>query len=90
VLESVYLAEKVGLDFFGFGEHHTRSMPLSSPTALVNPPDHTVSLWTESPRVRYSSLTLEKEFQCRQKRTPASSRLRMRLSVGATWRRLPR
>jgi alkanesulfonate monooxygenase SsuD/methylene tetrahydromethanopterin reductase-like flavin-dependent oxidoreductase (luciferase family) len=24
------------LDFFGFGEHHTRSMPLSSPTALVN------------------------------------------------------
>jgi hypothetical protein len=40
--------------------------------------------------VRYSSLTLEKEFQCRQKRTPASSRLRMRLSVGATWRRLPR
>jgi hypothetical protein len=36
VLEAVYLAEEVGLDFFGFGEHHTRSMPLSSPTALVN------------------------------------------------------
>ena len=70
VLEAVHLAEEVGLDFFGFGEHHTRSMPLSSPTALVNAPDHTVSLWTESPRVRYSSLTLEKEFQCRQKRTP--------------------
>jgi hypothetical protein len=36
VLEAVYLAEEVGLDFFGFGEHHTRSMPLSSPAALVN------------------------------------------------------
>ena len=31
-----HVAEEVGLDFFGFGEHHTRSMPLSSPTALVN------------------------------------------------------
>ncbi|ABL81693.1 MULTISPECIES: LLM class flavin-dependent oxidoreductase [unclassified Nocardioides] len=36
VLEAVHLAEEVGLDFFGFGEHHTRSMPLSSPTAMVN------------------------------------------------------
>ena len=36
VLEAVRLAEEVGLDFFGFGEHHTPSMPLSSPTALVN------------------------------------------------------
>src|SRR3954447_19704979 len=35
VLEAVRLAEDVGLDFFGFGEHHTRSMPLSSPTSLV-------------------------------------------------------
>jgi alkanesulfonate monooxygenase SsuD/methylene tetrahydromethanopterin reductase-like flavin-dependent oxidoreductase (luciferase family) len=35
-LEAVKLAEEVGLDFFGFGEHHTRSMPLSSPTAMVN------------------------------------------------------
>jgi alkanesulfonate monooxygenase SsuD/methylene tetrahydromethanopterin reductase-like flavin-dependent oxidoreductase (luciferase family) len=35
VLEAVRLADEVGLDFFGFGEHHTRSMPLSSPTALV-------------------------------------------------------
>ena len=35
VLEAVELAEDVGLDFFGFGEHHTRSMPLSSPTSLV-------------------------------------------------------
>jgi hypothetical protein len=36
VLDVVHVAEEVGLDFFGFGEHHTRSMPLSSPTALVN------------------------------------------------------
>ena len=36
VLEAVHVAEEVGLDFFGFGEHHTRSMPLSSPTSLVN------------------------------------------------------
>jgi alkanesulfonate monooxygenase SsuD/methylene tetrahydromethanopterin reductase-like flavin-dependent oxidoreductase (luciferase family) len=36
VLEAVRVAEDVGLDFFGFGEHHTQSMPLSSPTALVN------------------------------------------------------
>jgi alkanesulfonate monooxygenase SsuD/methylene tetrahydromethanopterin reductase-like flavin-dependent oxidoreductase (luciferase family) len=35
VLEAVKLAEAVGLDFFGVGEHHTRSMPLSSPTSLV-------------------------------------------------------
>src|SRR3954454_8483092 len=35
VLDAVRLAEEVGLDFFGFGEHHTRSMPLSSPTSLV-------------------------------------------------------
>jgi len=33
---SATLADEVGLDFFGFGEHHTPSMPLSSPTALVN------------------------------------------------------
>ena len=31
----VHVAEDVGLDFFGFGEHHTRSMPVSSPTSLV-------------------------------------------------------
>jgi Luciferase-like monooxygenase/DoxX-like family len=35
VLEPVKLAEDAGLDFFGFGEHHSRSMPLSSPTSLV-------------------------------------------------------
>jgi len=36
ILEAVKLAEDVGLDFFGFGEHHTASMPVSSPTSLVN------------------------------------------------------
>jgi len=36
VLEAAHVAEETGLDFFGFGEHHTQSMPLSSPTALVN------------------------------------------------------
>src|SRR4051794_21766309 len=36
VLEAVRVAEEVGLDFFGFGEHHTQSMPMSSPTSLVN------------------------------------------------------
>ena len=36
VLEAVRVAEAAGLDFFGFGEHHTGSMPLSSPTALVS------------------------------------------------------
>ena len=36
VLEAVRVAEEAGLDFFGFGEHHTGSMPLSSPTALVS------------------------------------------------------
>ncbi|MDQ0578762.1 LLM class flavin-dependent oxidoreductase [Streptomyces rishiriensis] len=36
VLEAVKLAEEVGLDYFGVGEHHMRAMPLSSPTSLVN------------------------------------------------------
>lgn len=35
-LEAVHLAEEVGLDYFGFGEHHTQSMPISSPAAMVN------------------------------------------------------
>jgi alkanesulfonate monooxygenase SsuD/methylene tetrahydromethanopterin reductase-like flavin-dependent oxidoreductase (luciferase family) len=34
-LEAVRVADEVGLDFFGFGEHHTRSMPVSSPTSMV-------------------------------------------------------
>ncbi|MFD0661386.1 LLM class flavin-dependent oxidoreductase [Thermocatellispora tengchongensis] len=36
VLEAIKLADEVGLDFFGVGEHHMRTMPLSSPTAVVN------------------------------------------------------
>lgn len=36
VLEAIKLADEVGLDFFGIGEHHTRTMPLSSPTAVIN------------------------------------------------------
>src|SRR3954471_10587054 len=35
VLAAVRVADDIGLDFFGFGEHHTRSMPISSPTSLV-------------------------------------------------------
>jgi len=36
VLEALKVAEDVGLDDFGVGEHHMRAMPMSSPTALVN------------------------------------------------------
>jgi alkanesulfonate monooxygenase SsuD/methylene tetrahydromethanopterin reductase-like flavin-dependent oxidoreductase (luciferase family) len=36
VVEAIRLADEVGLDVFGVGEHHTRAMPLSSPTAIVN------------------------------------------------------
>jgi alkanesulfonate monooxygenase SsuD/methylene tetrahydromethanopterin reductase-like flavin-dependent oxidoreductase (luciferase family) len=35
LMEGVRLAEEVGLDFFGFGEHHTISMPVSAPITLV-------------------------------------------------------
>ena len=45
VLEAVKLAEETGLDFFGFGEHHTRSMPLSSPTSLVTAAAASTELW---------------------------------------------
>jgi hypothetical protein len=31
VLEAILLAEQVGLDFFGVGEHHRDTMPISSP-----------------------------------------------------------
>jgi len=36
LLEAIKLADEVGLDFFGVGEHHMRAMPLSSPTSVVN------------------------------------------------------
>ena len=38
LLEAVRLADQVGLDFFGVGEHHTRAMPLSAPGAFLLPP----------------------------------------------------
>ena len=36
LLEAIQLADQVGLDVFGVGEHHTRGMPMSSPTSLIN------------------------------------------------------
>lgn len=35
LLEAIKLADDVGLDFFGVGEHHTREMPASSPGTIV-------------------------------------------------------
>jgi alkanesulfonate monooxygenase SsuD/methylene tetrahydromethanopterin reductase-like flavin-dependent oxidoreductase (luciferase family) len=35
VFETAQQADSVGLNVFGFGEHHMRSMPVSSPTSLV-------------------------------------------------------
>jgi alkanesulfonate monooxygenase SsuD/methylene tetrahydromethanopterin reductase-like flavin-dependent oxidoreductase (luciferase family) len=36
VLEQIRLAEDVGLDFFGVGEHHHKNVPVSSPTSVIN------------------------------------------------------
>lgn len=36
VLEQIRLAEQVGLDFFGVGEHHHEQVPVSSPTSIIN------------------------------------------------------
>ena len=36
LLEQIRLAEQAGLDFYGIGEHHTASMPVSSPSAVIN------------------------------------------------------
>jgi alkanesulfonate monooxygenase SsuD/methylene tetrahydromethanopterin reductase-like flavin-dependent oxidoreductase (luciferase family) len=36
LLEAIQLADRVGLDAFGIGEHHTRGMPMSSPTSIIN------------------------------------------------------
>ncbi|NMO54872.1 LLM class flavin-dependent oxidoreductase [Actinoplanes sp. TBRC 11911] len=36
VLEQIRLAEQVGLDFFGVGEHHHERVPVSSPTSVIN------------------------------------------------------
>ncbi len=35
MLEAIQLAEKVGLDFFGVGEHHTEYFPASSPSTII-------------------------------------------------------
>jgi alkanesulfonate monooxygenase SsuD/methylene tetrahydromethanopterin reductase-like flavin-dependent oxidoreductase (luciferase family) len=36
LLEAIRLAEQVGLDFFGVGEHHREIMPISSPSSVIN------------------------------------------------------
>jgi hypothetical protein len=36
MLEQIRLAEQAGLDFYGVGEHHTATMPVSSPAAVIN------------------------------------------------------
>lgn len=36
VLEQIRIAEQVGLDFFGVGEHHHEQVPVSSPTSVIN------------------------------------------------------
>ena len=35
LLEAIKLADEVGLDFFGIGEHHTREMPASAATVVL-------------------------------------------------------
>lgn len=35
LLEAIQLADKVGLDFFGVGEHHTEYFPASSPATIL-------------------------------------------------------
>jgi alkanesulfonate monooxygenase SsuD/methylene tetrahydromethanopterin reductase-like flavin-dependent oxidoreductase (luciferase family) len=36
MLAQIQLAEQAGLDFYGVGEHHTATMPVSSPAAVIN------------------------------------------------------
>jgi len=36
MLEQIRVAEEVGLDFYGVGEHHTDRMPVSSPASVIN------------------------------------------------------
>jgi alkanesulfonate monooxygenase SsuD/methylene tetrahydromethanopterin reductase-like flavin-dependent oxidoreductase (luciferase family) len=45
VLEAVQVAEQAGLDFFGFGEHHTPSMPMPSPPRWSTPQPPNGSGW---------------------------------------------
>jgi alkanesulfonate monooxygenase SsuD/methylene tetrahydromethanopterin reductase-like flavin-dependent oxidoreductase (luciferase family) len=36
LLEAIVLAEQVGLDYFGVGEHHALIMPVASPVSVLN------------------------------------------------------
>ncbi|WP_426242147.1 LLM class flavin-dependent oxidoreductase [Nocardioides sp. LHG3406-4] len=36
VLEQIRVAEQVGLDFFGVGEHHHEQVPVSAPLSVIN------------------------------------------------------
>jgi alkanesulfonate monooxygenase SsuD/methylene tetrahydromethanopterin reductase-like flavin-dependent oxidoreductase (luciferase family) len=36
LLEGIVLADAVGLDYFGVGEHHTLEMPASSPGSMIS------------------------------------------------------
>jgi alkanesulfonate monooxygenase SsuD/methylene tetrahydromethanopterin reductase-like flavin-dependent oxidoreductase (luciferase family) len=51
VLEQIRLAEQVGLDFFGVGEHHHAQVPVSSPTSIINAAAATTSTITLSTAV---------------------------------------
>ncbi|HYC61029.1 MAG TPA: hypothetical protein VEK79_15820 [Thermoanaerobaculia bacterium] len=57
LIKAVRVAEDVGLDFFGFGEHHTRSMPVSSPTSLVTAAALTTRRSNSARRLRSSPPT---------------------------------
>lgn len=35
LIEAIRVAGEVGLDYFGVGEHHTRTMPVSSPSTVL-------------------------------------------------------
>lgn len=36
LFQAIKVADQSGLDYFGIGEHHTTTMPASSPGALIN------------------------------------------------------
>jgi len=36
MFEQILLADDIGLDFYGVGEHHASAMPVSSPAAVIN------------------------------------------------------
>lgn len=51
VLEQIRVAEQVGLDFFGVGEHHHEQVPVSSPTSVINAAEAMTSTITLSTAV---------------------------------------